>query len=75
MLWVLMGSTNALLVSTHVFCGQIRKIMPISPLILSYVEFQEKTHLGLAEAGLNSGLVLFLSGLNCGVVLFLSEEK
>ena len=45
-------------------------IMRIHPIIWSYVEYQEKTHLELAKAGLRSGVVLFSSGLDSGILLF-----
>ena len=66
-------------------CTQIKKnIMPIPP---SYLEpcriirkkRRKKTtttnkHLGLAKAGLISGVVLFLSGFSNGILLLLYAE-
>ena len=68
---------EALLMSTTTyFCGDLKtNITRISPIIWSYVEYQEKKkkkHLGLAKVCLTSGVVLCLSGLNSGVVLYLS---
>ena len=53
----------------HMFLWRSKKnIMQIPPVICSYVEKKKKKkHLGLAKAGLKSGVVLFLSGLNSGL--------
>ena len=78
MLWELIEVPGeALLMSTHntFFCGEIRKHIHITPLIWSYIEYQEKKHFGLAKAGLNSEVVLFTSVAKFYCIFLLFIEK
>ena len=58
---------------THnMFLWRNKKTFADTPSYLKPCSITRKPHLGLAKAGLHSGVVLFSSGLNSGVVLFFS---